>query len=63
MKTVSMLDGTSSPVPDLPIAYGQWPGLKRENPPSLGEHTDEILAEIGYSSEEIAEFQNGGDKL
>jgi crotonobetainyl-CoA:carnitine CoA-transferase CaiB-like acyl-CoA transferase len=63
MKTVSMPDGSTSPVPDLPFVYGQWPGLERQSPPALGQHTAELLAEIGYSAEEITEIQSKGDKV
>ena len=30
------------------------------NPPRLGEHTQELLQELGYSSEAIAALQAGG---
>jgi crotonobetainyl-CoA:carnitine CoA-transferase CaiB-like acyl-CoA transferase len=35
------------------------PGIERE-PPTLGEHTDEILAEAGYTPAEIAELRRDG---
>ena len=41
-------------VADLPVSLSLTPGGIRARPPLLGEHTDEVLASIGYSSEEIA---------
>lgn len=35
------------------------PGIDR-HPPSLGEHSDEILAQVGYSADEIAALRAGG---
>jgi formyl-CoA transferase len=28
--------------------------------PALGEHTDEVLAELGFSAEELTEFRASG---
>jgi len=35
------------------------PGIDRE-PPTLGEHTEEILTEAGYTAEEIAQLRRDG---
>ena len=46
-------DGRTTLVPLLPLTLdGDRPGV-RSNPPQLGEHTDALLAEVGYSCAQI----------
>ena len=52
-------DGTS-PVPDLPISLGEGaPGIQSA-PPASSQHTAEVLAELGYSDEEIDALRQDG---
>jgi crotonobetainyl-CoA:carnitine CoA-transferase CaiB-like acyl-CoA transferase len=40
--------------------YAETPASLRRLPPQLGEHTDEVLAEVGYSADEIRELRASG---
>jgi crotonobetainyl-CoA:carnitine CoA-transferase CaiB-like acyl-CoA transferase len=44
----------------LPIKLSATPGSIRTAPPLLGEHTDEILAELGYDAAAIADLRERG---
>ncbi|BBX05965.1 CaiB/BaiF CoA transferase family protein [Mycolicibacterium aichiense] len=54
--------GASRPVPliETPFRLSATPGSIRRRAPLLGEHTDEVLAEIGYSTAEIAVLRRDG---
>lgn len=57
MVTVKLDGGLESKLPKLPIEVGDHDfGLTRQ-PPRVGQHTREILAEAGYSASEIAEME------
>jgi formyl-CoA transferase len=47
-------------VQNLPVTLSRTPGAVRTASPDLGEHTDQVLAELGYSREEIATLHRDG---
>jgi crotonobetainyl-CoA:carnitine CoA-transferase CaiB-like acyl-CoA transferase len=47
-------------VPDLPVRLGVSGGGITRRPPQLGEHTDEILGSLGYTTVEIAGLREDG---
>ncbi|NNM74665.1 CaiB/BaiF CoA transferase family protein [Enterovirga aerilata] len=53
-------DGTPMPVPGIVPKLSRTPGSMRWLGPKLGEHTDQVLAEAGYSAEEVADLRRRG---
>lgn len=52
-------DGAFRTLPTFP-RISEVSGAQRYAPPTLGEHTDELLQSVGYSEAEIAQFRSAG---
>ena len=50
----------STPAIGLPIKFSDTPGAVRHGAPTLGEHTDEVLATLGYDAAAIAALRKEG---
>ena len=53
-------DGTPIKLPAVTPKLSETPGGTRWIGPALGEHTDEVLAALGYSAEQIAALREDG---
>lgn len=51
---------TPAPVADLPIKMSHSETGIRTSPPTVGEHTDSVLAELGFTADEIAALRSSG---
>ncbi|MEM4780886.1 MAG: CoA transferase, partial [Halalkalicoccus sp.] len=47
-------------LPGSPMFLSETPTSVRRHPPELGEHTEEVLREAGYTDEEIEAFRERG---
>ena len=46
-----------APLMKTPVELSATPGEIRSRPPTLGEHTDQIMKELGYTAEEVSELR------
>ena len=49
-----------APIAKAPVWLSMTPGSIRRRPPTLGEHTDQILAGLGYDKKAIAALRQKG---
>jgi crotonobetainyl-CoA:carnitine CoA-transferase CaiB-like acyl-CoA transferase len=47
-------------IPGVPYRLSESPAGVHRPPPALGEHTDEVLAELGYTPDQVAAMRSGG---
>ena len=47
-------------IPGIPFRFSKDPASIRRAPPVMGEHTTEILIELGKSKKEISELKEKG---
>ena len=60
LSAVATDDGTEVRVVGSPIALSESPAQVAATVPELGQHTEEVLLELGYSWDEIGELRDAG---
>lgn len=54
----TLLDGTETKLPKFPLEYEGVEMSVRQNPPRIGEHTQEVLQAMGLTNEQITDLVN-----
>ena len=60
MLKVELDNAPTTKVPRLPVEIGDHDFKLRRQPPKIGEHTREILAELGYKEGDIERMNDAG---
>jgi crotonobetainyl-CoA:carnitine CoA-transferase CaiB-like acyl-CoA transferase len=58
-RPVTMQDGTTHHLLGQPVALSRTPSRLAAPPPGRGEHTDQVLAEFGFTGDEIKALHDG----
>ncbi len=59
-QTVTATDGKEMTLPRQPFTLSRTPSKLQRRTPEFAEHTDELLAEFGFSAAEIKGFRERG---
>ena len=57
---VQLANGQDLQMPGNPVKLSDSPAHRFVRPPGLGEHTDQVLADLGYSAERLAALRTQG---
>ena len=60
LTTVERPNGEPMRVVGMPVRFSETPGTVRSGPPSVGQHTDEVLSSVGFTDDEIATMRKDG---
>jgi crotonobetainyl-CoA:carnitine CoA-transferase CaiB-like acyl-CoA transferase len=60
LESSAMADGAATSVVGTPVRFSDTPSRAAADAPELGQHTEEVLLEIGYTWDEITHLQERG---
>jgi crotonobetainyl-CoA:carnitine CoA-transferase CaiB-like acyl-CoA transferase len=60
LESSATADGAATSVVGTPVRFSDTPSRAAADAPELGQHTEEVLLEIGYTWDEIAHLQERG---